>query len=84
MKLCKSSVLVALIVAVLSSVTQGVEGRYLWVYDGKAQVEADAFIEGFVLGHQMHAQIIFMDRLHDHCEKPVDDDYEGVACQLVK
>ena len=34
------------------TVTQGVEGRYIWSYDGKAETEAPPFVEEFVLGHR--------------------------------
>ncbi len=46
------------------TVIQGVEGRYIWTFDGDAEAEAPPFVEEFVLGHQVHAQLLFFDRLH--------------------
>jgi hypothetical protein len=46
------------------TVTRGVEGRYFWSFDGKAETESDASTEVFVLGHQVHAQILFFSQIH--------------------
>ncbi|MCO6512737.1 MAG: hypothetical protein J5I65_18285 [Aridibacter famidurans] len=46
------------------TVTQGVEGKYFWTFDGKQEKEGGAPTETVVLGHQVHAQILFFERLH--------------------
>lgn len=46
------------------AVTHGVEGKYIWAYDGKTETEAPQMMSGIVLGHQIHAQILFFDQLH--------------------
>lgn len=46
------------------TVTQAVEGRYFWTFDGKAEKEGTAQTEAIVLGHQFHAQILFFDQIH--------------------
>lgn len=45
-------------------VTQGVDGKYYWTFDGEAEKEGTAQTENFVLGHQVHAQILFFESLH--------------------
>lgn len=46
------------------ALTQGVEGKYFWSFDGKEEKEGTAQTENIVLGHQVHAQILFFDSLH--------------------
>jgi len=65
------------------SLTQGVEGKYFWQYDGKKEREAPTFVEGFVLGHQFHAQLLFFDRLHPNGSPPEITEFYGVRCNVV-
>ena len=46
------------------TVTHGVEGKYTWGYDGKVESTAPGMMTGIVLGHQIHAQILYFDQLH--------------------
>lgn len=57
--------------------TQGVEGRYLWTFDGTTEQEGSPFVETFVLGHQFHAQILFFDRLRPNLSSPSAGQFEG-------
>ncbi len=57
--------------------THGVEGKYIWAYDGKAETQAPAFINGFVLGHQIHAQILYFDQLHQSIETTKGVSFDG-------
>jgi len=65
------------------TVTMGVEGRYVWTYDGTAEIEADPFVREFVLGHQFHAQILFYDRLYPDHEEPRETTFEDRRCSVV-
>ena len=66
------------------TVTQGVEGRYVWSFDGQKQTEAQPFVEGFVLGHQLHAQILFFDRLHPGAGPAEQATFAGQSCLVVE
>ncbi|REJ77252.1 MAG: hypothetical protein DWQ47_12720 [Acidobacteria bacterium] len=46
------------------TLTQGVEGKYFWSFDGKEEKEGTPQTETIVLGHQFHAQILFFDQIH--------------------
>lgn len=59
------------------TVTQGVEGKYFWTYDGKAEMEDDASAEMFVLGHQVHAQLLFFSQIHPGQMKAGKSDFIG-------
>ena len=60
--------------------TMGVDGRYIWSYDGQAETEAPPFVERFVLGHQLHAQILFFGDLHGGVREPAPARFGGQAC----
>ncbi|GEM_PF-826704 len=62
------------------TITQGVEGRYIWSFDGKAETEAPPFVEEFVLGHQLHAQLLFFDRLHPEIGTSMPAQFAGRKC----
>lgn len=66
------------------TVTQGVEGRYVWTYDGKTEVEAPSFVGEIVSGHQFHAQILLFDRLHGRLAEPQVAQFAGKACLAVE
>jgi hypothetical protein len=59
---------------------QGVEGACVWGYDGTKEMEAPAYVGGFVLGHQFHAQLLFFDRLHASLGSPEEASLKGKAC----
>lgn len=63
--------------------TQGVEGKYYWTYDGHEENEAPDFVEGFVLGHQFHAQLLFFDQLHASTSNPETTEFEGNHCKVI-
>ena len=62
------------------TVVEGVEGLYFWRYDGEKEVEGTAFFQDFVLGHQMHAQILFFDRLFPEHTGPQPGEFDGQSC----
>ncbi len=66
------------------AVTTGVEGKYVWTFDGNTEQEADAFAAEFALGHQFHAQILFFDRLHPSFEVAPRATFGSRACSVVK
>ncbi len=66
------------------SVVQGVEGKYVWNFDGIEEKEAPEFVESFVLGHQFHAQILFFDKLHPSFDAPTTTAFDGQSCKVVK
>lgn len=47
------------------SVTLGVDGHYVWHYDGIQEQEIDAALAAVVRGHQFHAELLFLPVLHD-------------------
>jgi hypothetical protein len=65
------------------TVTRGVEGKYVWTFDGTAEIEADPFVREFVLGHQFHAQILYFDRLYPDHEAPRQTTFEDHPCNVV-
>ena len=65
------------------TVTQGVEGKYIWSFEGGAEKES-AFVGDIILGHQFHAQILFFDKLHPEFEIPETAEFNGQQCSVVK
>ena len=65
------------------TVTMGIEGKYVWTFDGTVEIEADPFVREFVLGHQFHAQILFYDRLYPDHEEPRQTTLEDRPCSVV-
>jgi len=63
--------------------TMGIEGKYVWAFDGTAEVEADPSVREFVLGHQFHAQILFYDRLYPDHTEPRAATFGEHSCRLV-
>lgn len=63
--------------------TMGIEGKYVWAFDGKVEVEADPFVREFVLGHQFHAQILFFDRLYPDRAEPRSATFGERSCRVV-
>lgn len=59
------------------TLTLGVEGRYIWTYDGTQETEASAFTEQVVLGHQVHAHLLFFDRLYSDYSAPQPATFAG-------
>ena len=66
------------------TVTQGVEGKYIWSFEGDAEKEISAFIGDIILGHQFHAQILFFDKLHPQFLSPETADFSGQKCLVLK
>jgi hypothetical protein len=66
------------------TVTQGVEGRFVWSFDGQEQTEAQPFVEEIVIGHQLHAQILFFDRLHPGAVAAEQATFGGRECMKVQ
>lgn len=63
--------------------TQGIEGKYIWSFDGKAEKEAPPFFADYVLGHQFHAQILFFDKFHSAISTPEAATFNGQECQVL-
>lgn len=63
--------------------TLGVEGRYTWEYDGLSEQEGNAATELVVLGHQLQAQMLFFDQLHDSIAQPEAAVFAGTPCQVL-
>lgn len=64
-------------------IASGIDGKYLWNYDGKRETEVPAFYENYILGHQMHAQLLFFDHLHPHAASIRDTSYNDMACRYI-
>ncbi len=62
------------------TIAQAVEGKYIWDYDGKVETEASSSVEEFILGHQIHAQILFFDKLHQSIGTPKPGKFLGKDC----
>jgi hypothetical protein len=63
-----------------STETRGIEGKYFWQYDGEAEVEVDPFFETYILGHQMHAYLLFFDHLSDSLSSLEKTNFRGNPC----
>jgi hypothetical protein len=63
--------------------TMGIEGRYVWSFDGKAESEVDAMAGDMVLGHQFHAQILFFDRFYPDHQEPQPATFGEQTCHVV-
>ncbi|MFZ1705892.1 MAG: hypothetical protein WAT79_16220 [Saprospiraceae bacterium] len=62
------------------NITQGIEGKYLWSFDGLKEAEAQSFVENIILGHQFHAQILFFDRIHLTLDSVQIAEFDGKPC----
>ena len=65
------------------TITQGVEGRYIWAYDGQVETEASPFVEEVVLGHQFHAKLLFFDQFHPAFGTPKATQFAGQECMAL-
>jgi hypothetical protein len=64
------------------SVTLGIDGHYVWQYDGTQEQEIDAALAPVVRGHQFHAELLFLPNLHDaHSPSPSEFD-EARGCMV--
>ena len=66
------------------TVTYGVEGKYFWSFDGTQELEAPPFAAGVVLGHQLHAQILYFDKLHTISGQGERGLFQETPCRVVK
>lgn len=63
-------------------VTMGIDGHYVWQYDGQQEQEIDAALAPVVRGHQAHAELLFLPTLHDaHAPEPAEFD-EACDCMV--
>jgi len=65
------------------SVVQGVEGKYVWSFDGTVEKEVSEFVGNVILGHQFHAQILFFDKLHPSLDTPKATEFNGQDCNVL-
>lgn len=65
------------------SVTSAVDGRYVWEFDGQTEKEAQPWVEGFVLGHQFHARLLFFDRFGSGELKVSDAIFAEQSCRAI-
>ena len=64
-------------------VVEGIEGKYIWRFDGLNEKEAPEFIENIILGHQFHAQILFFDKLHNSIDSVQRSKFNGKECLVL-
>lgn len=64
-------------------VVRAVEGKYFWTFDGKSETEGNDSTEEFVLGHQIHAQILFFSQLHPGDLRIGNSDFAGETTKEV-
>lgn len=65
------------------SVVQGVEGKYVWSFEGTEEKEVSDLVGNVVLGHQFHAQILFFDKLHSSIDTPKATEFNGQDCYVL-
>lgn len=54
-------------------VTMGRAGKYFWSFDGQSEKEQASGIRSFVLGHQLHAQLLFFDLFEVRNKANIED-----------
>lgn len=59
------------------TVTRAVEGKYFWTSENGKEVEGDESTRIFVLGHQVHAQILFFSQIHPGERWIGETDFKG-------
>lgn len=59
------------------TITLGLEGEYYWQFDGTTVVEVNRSYGDFILGHQIHAQLIYFSQLHDLSKSPEPTIFNG-------
>ena len=52
----------------------------MWIYDGQTEKEAPPFVADLVLGHQIHALVLFFDRLYSPLDTPKTAQFAGEEC----
>jgi len=65
------------------SITRGLEGKYAWQHRGDKEEELPIEMETFILGHQLHAQLLFFDRLHPIMGQEGPDSFNGQKCTSI-
>lgn len=64
-------------------VTRTIEGDEIWIYEGQGRSSGSDFFFGFILGHQLHAQLLFFDQLNDDITAPTSAEYQGTSYQMI-
>ena len=64
------------------TMTLGVDGKYFWEYDGTKETEGPPFYETMVLGHQIHAQLLFFEELNGSAERTESECLGGGRCLI--
>ena len=65
------------------TIVQGIEGKYVWSYEGNVQTEQPSFIGGIILGHQFHSQMLFFDQLHPIYSVEENVNFNGKQCHAL-
>ena len=65
------------------TITYGVEGKYYWQHDGITEKEVPVFFKTFVLGHQFHAHLLYLDQLYDSLTYTSQAQFESIPCRSV-
>ena len=65
------------------TVAHRVDGEKVWQIEGDTETEVGAFYGMFVMGHQIHAQILFFDQIHPDASEPVPARFDGQDCFAV-
>jgi len=66
------------------AVARGVEGKYYWAFEEGAETEGDEALRVFVLGHQIHAQILYFSQIHSGKLKHGKADFIGEPMDFVE
>ncbi len=65
------------------TIVQGIEGKYIWSFNGSEEKEVSSIVGGIILGHQFHAQILFFDQLHPEHESVTHSEFKGQNCYML-
>jgi len=65
------------------TVAHRIDGDQVWAIDGDTETEAPEFFGMFVMGHQIHAQILFFDHIHPDAGEPADARFGDEDCLVI-
>lgn len=65
------------------TVTEGVDGEYVWRSEGTEETEISDFMKNVILGHQFHAQILFFEDIHASLDSAQTTEFNGESCLVL-
>lgn len=65
------------------SVTQGIDGKYYWEFDGNIEKEGNNFTKNLVKGHQFIGMILLFEQFNNSLSKPEKSVFNGKNCMVV-